>query len=47
MNDNKNRLREDAIEFALQISDLCEKLKVVLFTSIKLFVLHQPLNNIS
>ena len=27
MNDNKNRLREDAIEFALQISDLCDEIK--------------------
>lgn len=24
MNDNKNKLREDAIEFAIQISDLCD-----------------------
>ena len=27
MNDNKNRLREDAIEFAIQISDLCDEIK--------------------
>ena len=27
MDDNKNRLREDAIEFALQISDLCDEIK--------------------
>ena len=27
MNDNKNQLREDAIEFALQISDLCDKIR--------------------
>ena len=25
--DNKNQLREDAIEFALQISDLCDEIK--------------------
>ena len=27
MNDNKNQLREDTIEFALQISDLCDEIK--------------------
>ena len=27
MNDNKNQLREDVIEFAIQISDLCDKIK--------------------
>ena len=27
MNDNKNQLREDAIEFALLISDLCDEIK--------------------
>ena len=27
MNDNKNQLREDAIELALQISDLCDEIK--------------------
>ena len=27
MNDNKNQLREDAIEFAIQISDLCDEIK--------------------
>ena len=27
MTDNKNQLREDAIEFALQISDLCDEIK--------------------
>ena len=27
MTDNKNRLREDAIEFAIQISDLCYEIK--------------------
>ena len=27
MNDNKNQLREDAIEFAIQISDLCDHIK--------------------
>ena len=27
MNDNKNKLREDAIEFAIQISDLCDEIK--------------------
>lgn len=27
MEDNKNRLREDSIEFALQVSDICEKIK--------------------
>ena len=27
MVDNKNQLREDAIEFALQISDLCDEIK--------------------
>ena len=27
MNDIKNRLREDAIEFALKISDLCDEIK--------------------
>ena len=27
MTDNKNQLREDAIEFAIQISDLCDEIK--------------------
>ncbi len=27
MNDNKNQLREDAIEFAILISDLCDNIK--------------------
>ena len=27
MNDNRNQLREDAIEFAIQISDLCDEIK--------------------
>ena len=27
MKDNKNQLREDAIEFAIQISDLCDDIK--------------------
>ena len=27
MNDNKNQLREDAIEFALQISNQCDEIK--------------------
>ena len=27
MTDNKNQLREDAIEFAIQISDLCDEMK--------------------
>ena len=27
MNDNKNQLREDAIKFAIQISDLCDEIK--------------------
>ena len=27
MNKNKNKLREDAIEFAIQISDLCDEIK--------------------
>ena len=27
MTDNKNQLREDAIDFALQISDLCDEIK--------------------
>ena len=27
MNDNKNQLREDAIELAIQISDLCDEIK--------------------
>ena len=27
MNDTKNRLREDAIELAIQISDLCDEIK--------------------
>ena len=27
MMDNKNQLREDAIEFAIQISDLCDEIK--------------------
>ena len=27
MTDNKNQLREDVIEFALQISDLCGEIK--------------------
>ena len=27
MNDNKNQLREDAMEFAIQISDLCDEIK--------------------
>ena len=27
MTDNKNKLREDAIEFAIQISDLCDEIK--------------------
>ena len=27
MTDNKNQLREDAIEFAIQISDLCDGIK--------------------
>ncbi len=27
MNDNKDKLREDAIEFAIQISDLCDEIK--------------------
>ena len=27
MIDNKNQLREDAIEFAIQISDLCDEIK--------------------
>ena len=27
MNDNKNQLREDAIKFALLISDLCDEIK--------------------
>ena len=27
MTDNKNQLREDAIEFAIHISDLCDKIK--------------------
>ena len=27
MTDNKNLLREDAIEFAIQISDLCDEIK--------------------
>ncbi len=27
MSDNKNQLREDAIEFAIKISDLCDELK--------------------
>ncbi len=27
MTDNKNQLREDSIEFAIQISDLCDKIK--------------------
>ena len=27
MNGNKNQLREDAIDFAIQISDLCEEIK--------------------
>lgn len=27
MNDTKNQLREDAIEFAIQISDFCDEIK--------------------
>ena len=27
MNNNKNQLREDAIDFAIQISDLCDDIK--------------------
>ena len=27
MNDNKNQLREDAIELAIQISDICNEIK--------------------
>ena len=27
MNDNKNMLREDAIDFAIEISDLCDEIK--------------------
>ena len=27
MTDNKNQIREDAIEFAIQISDLCDEIK--------------------
>ena len=27
MDENKNQLREDAIEFAIQISDLCDEIK--------------------
>ena len=27
MTDNKNQLREDSIEFAIQISDLCDEIK--------------------
>ena len=27
MTDNKNQLREDAIEFAIRISDLCDEIK--------------------
>ena len=27
MTDNKNQLREDAIEFAIQLSDLCDEIK--------------------
>ena len=27
MNDNKNQLREDAIELAIEISDLCDEIK--------------------
>ena len=27
MNDSKNQLREDAIEFAIQISDLCDEIR--------------------
>ena len=27
MSDNKNQLREDAIEFAISISDLCDEIK--------------------
>ena len=27
MNDNKNQLREDAIELAIQISDICDEIK--------------------
>ena len=27
MTDNKNQLREDAIEFAIKISDLCDEIK--------------------
>ncbi len=27
MNDNRNQLREDAIKFAIQISDLCDEIK--------------------
>jgi four helix bundle protein len=27
MNDSKNQLREDAIEFAIEISDLCDEMK--------------------
>lgn len=35
MTDNKNQLREDAIEFAIQISDLCDEIKGGLFISAK------------
>lgn len=31
MTDNKNQLREDTIEFAIQISDLCDEIKAALF----------------
>ena len=27
LNDNKDKLREDAIEFALIVSDLCDEIK--------------------
>ena len=34
MNDNKNQLREDAIEFAIQISDLCDEITVLNFGTV-------------